>query len=292
MLGLQWPQRDALRMNRYVRPHSLDEALNALASGGLSVLAGGTDFYPARVGREVEEDVLDITAIDELRGISEDEQGFRIGALTTWSELVAAKLPAYCNCLKLAAREVGGAQIQNSGTVGGNLCNASPAADGVPPLLSLGAAVELACADGRRVVPLGEFITGNRRTRREPGELLASIRVPRWGASARSHFLKLGARKYLVISIAMVSAVLETDAFGAISRCAVAVGSCSGVAQRLHGLERDLVGAVRDARLPELVRAEHLASLAPISDVRGTADYRKDAALVLVRRALEALAGE
>jgi CO/xanthine dehydrogenase FAD-binding subunit len=279
-------------MNRYVRPHSLDEALNALASGKLSILAGGTDFYPARVGRAVDEDVLDITAIDELRGIQEGEQGFRIGALTTWSEIVATALPRYFDCLKLAAREVGGAQIQNAGTVGGNLCNASPAADGVPPLLSLGAEVELARADGRRVVPLGEFITGNRRTRRAPGELLAAILVPRWGASARSHFLKLGARRYLVISIAMVSAVVETDARGAITRCAVAVGSCSNVARRLPELERDLRGAALDAQLPDLVRAGHLATLAPITDARGTAGYRLDAARVLVRRALGALTGE
>jgi CO/xanthine dehydrogenase FAD-binding subunit len=278
-------------MNRYVRPHSLDEALNALASGGLNILAGGTDFYPARVGTAVEEDILDITAIAELRGIRETEQGFRIGALATWSEVVAAALPPCFDCLKRAAREVGGAQIQNAGTVGGNLCNASPAADGVPPLLALGAEVELARSDGRRVVPLGEFITGNRRTRREPAELLAAILVPRWGASARSHFLKLGARKYLVISIAMAAAVVETDAGGAITRCAVAVGSCSSVARRLPGLERDLQGAALDARLPGLVRAEHVATLAPITDVRGTAEYRMDAARVLVRRVLEALAG-
>jgi CO/xanthine dehydrogenase FAD-binding subunit len=282
----------AFDMSQYVRPQSLDEALNALAGGELSILAGGTDFYPARVGTAVEEDILDITAIEELRGIRETDRGLKLGALTTWSDIVSAALPPYFDCLRLAAREVGGAQIQNAGTVGGNLCNASPAADGIPPLLSLGAEVELARADGRRVVPLEEFVAGNRRTRREPGELLAAILVPRWDASARSYFRKLGARKYLVISIAMVSAVVESDARGAITRCAVAVGSCSSVARRLPDLERDLAGAPLDARLPDLVRAEHLATLAPITDVRGTAEYRMDAALVLVRRALEVLAGE
>jgi len=279
-------------MSRYFRPHSLDEALRTLSSARASILAGGTDFYPARVGPAVGEDILDITAIDELRGIRESEEGFRIGALTTWSEVATAKLPACFDCLKLAAREVGGRQIQNAGTLAGNLCNASPAADGVPPLLSLGAKVELARADSRRVLPLDHFIVGNRRTRREPGELVTAVHVPRWGDSARSHFLKLGARRYLVISIAMVSAVVETDARSVITRCGFAVGSCSAVAQRLPALERALTNEAFDARLPGRARPEHLASLAPITDVRGTAEYRADAAFALVRRTLEVLVGE
>jgi len=279
-------------MSRYLRPHSLDEALRTLSSAGPSILAGGTDFYPARVGRAVDEDILDITAIADLRGIRESEQGFRIGALTTWSEVAAAKLPACFDCLKRAAREVGGMQIQNSATIAGNLCNASPAADGVPPLLSLGAEVELARTGSRRTLPLDQFIVGNRKTRREPGELVTAVHVPRWGASARSHFLKLGARRYLVISIAMVSAVVETDARRVITRCAVAVGSCSSVAHRLPDLERVLTNETLDAELPGRARPEHLAALAPITDVRGTADYRAGAALALVRRTLEALVGE
>jgi len=162
----------------------------------------------------------------------------------------------------------------------------------VPPLLSLGAAVELASLDSRRSVPLDQFIVGNRRTRREPGELVTAVHVPRWGASARSSFRKLGARKYLVISIAMVAAVVETDARGVITRCGLAVGSCSSVAQRLSDLERVLTGEALDAALPGQARPEHLAALAPINDVRGTADYRAEAALVLVRRTLEALVHE
>lgn len=279
-------------MSRYVRPHSLDEALRTLSSGGLNVLAGGTDFYPARVAAGIAEDILDITAIDELRGVRETEQGFVIGALTTWSDIAVAKLPAQFDCLKLAAREIGGAQIQNAATVGGNLCNASPAADGVPALLALDAEVEIAHARARRVLPLDRFITGNRRTACAPGELVTAIRVPRWGDAARSHFVKLGARRYLVISIAMVAGIVEPDAHGKIARCAFAVGSCSAVAQRLAALERALTGQALGPDLPERVRAEHLGALAPITDVRGTAEYRADAALALVRRTLAVLAGE
>jgi CO/xanthine dehydrogenase FAD-binding subunit len=279
-------------MSRYVRPHSLDDALRTLSSGGLSVLAGGTDFYPGRIAGGIAEDILDITAIEELRGVRETEQGFSIGALTTWSEIAAAPLPAYFDCLKLAAREIGGVQIQNAATVAGNLCNASPAADGVPALLALGAEVEIASANARRGLPLDRFITGNRRTACAPGELVTAIHVPRWGDLARSHFLKLGARKYLVISIAMVAGIVESDAHGRIARCAFAVGSCSAVAQCLTSLERDLIGQSLDSDLPGRVRGEHLATLAPITDVRGTAEYRADAALELVRRTVAVLTGE
>jgi CO/xanthine dehydrogenase FAD-binding subunit len=155
-------------MGDYLRPESLEEALQALTRPW-TVLAGGTDFYPARVGRAIDEDVLDITAISALRGISEEEAGWRLGATTTWSELIETPLAPLFDGLKQAAREVGGRQIQNAGTIAGNLCNASPAADGVPPLLALGAEVELAGRAGARRLPLSRFITGNRRTVLAPG---------------------------------------------------------------------------------------------------------------------------
>ena len=137
-------------MPTYLRPDSLDEALRALAGAPLTVIAGGTDFYPARVGKPLDDDVLDITRLRALRGISETTDHYRIGALTTWTEIIEAALPPWFDGLKQAAREVGGVQIQNAGTVAGNICNASPAADGVPALMSLDAAVELSAARGIR----------------------------------------------------------------------------------------------------------------------------------------------
>ena len=197
-------------MGEYLRPDGLSEALAALRRPH-TVLAGGTDFYPARVGRAIDEDVLDITAIAALRGISAGAEGWRLGATTTWSELLDAELPPLFDGLKQAAREVGGRQIQNAGTLAGNLCNASPAADGVPPLLALDAEVELAGPAGARRLPLAAFITGNRRTALAPGELMVAIHVRKPTHEARSAFLKLGARRYLVISIAMAAATLEID---------------------------------------------------------------------------------
>src|SRR5690242_16469738 len=163
-------------MADYLRPTNLNEALQALAHPH-TVLAGGTDFYPARVGRAIDEDVLDITAIAALRGISAGAGGWRLGATTTWRELLDADLPPLFDGLKQAAREVGGRQIQNAGTLAGNLCNASPAADGVPPLLALDADIELAGPSGTRRLPLSSFITGNRRTALRPGELMVAIHV-------------------------------------------------------------------------------------------------------------------
>jgi CO/xanthine dehydrogenase FAD-binding subunit len=275
-------------MGDYLRPRGLEEALQALTRP-FTVLAGGTDFYPARVGRAVTEDVLDIAGIPDLRGISAGPEGWRLGATTTWSELVEADLPALFDGLKQAGREVGGRQIQNAGTLAGNICNASPAADGVPPLLALDAEIEIASRAGTRRLPLQDFITGVRRTALQPGELVVALHVPRPRWEAKGSFLKLGARRYLVISIAMASTVLEI-ADGKVAAARIAVGSCSPVARRLFDLERALAGAPVDATLGDRVEATHLAPLTPIDDVRGSAGYRNDAVLVLLRRLLQGFA--
>jgi CO/xanthine dehydrogenase FAD-binding subunit len=230
-----------------------------------------------------------LTALASLKGISRTDEGWRIGATTTWSELIEAPLPRMFDALKLAAREVGGLQIQNAGTVAGNLCNASPAADGVPALLALDATVELASRSARRSVPLAQFITGPRTTVRAPDEIVTAILVPAPRHEARSDFLKLGARKYLVISIGMVAVVLEIES-RAIRAARIAVGSCSPVARRLGELERELEGEKLDRNIGRLVRPEHFQALEPIDDVRASAEYRLHAALVLVRRSLERLA--
>jgi CO/xanthine dehydrogenase FAD-binding subunit len=280
-------------MARYFRPDCLADALQALRERP-AILAGGTDFHPARIGRAGDEDILDLTRIGALRGIAHEPDGrrLRIGALTTWTDLVATRLPPHCRSLQLAAREIGGVQIQNAGTIAGNLCNASPAADGVPALLALSAEVELASERGTRLLPLERFVLGPRRTALAPGELVTAVMIPDASPRARSTFLKLGARRYLVISIAMVAAAVDLDEAGRIGACGIAVGACSAVAQRLPELETALIGQPLSRALAARVVPDHFASLAPIDDVRGTAAYRRDAAQTLVRRALEELADE
>ncbi len=276
-------------MGSYLRPESLEEALAALEAGRRAVLAGGTDYYPARVGVPLDDDILDITAIGDLGGITAADDGVRIGALVRWSALADAVLPPAFDGLRTAARQIGGKQVQNAGTVCGNVCNASPAADGVPNLLVLDASVELASARGTRTVPVGAFVTGNRTTAIRPGELATALIVPAPPEGARSCFCKLGARAYLVISIAMVAALIAPARDGTVAAARIAVGACSAVAQRLGGLEQALTGARVGPGLAGIPQPAHLAPLAPIDDIRGTADYRLDAALTLLRRGLAEL---
>jgi CO/xanthine dehydrogenase FAD-binding subunit len=275
----------------YFRPRTLDEAIHALGAHGGQILSGGTDFFPALGDRPVLGPVVDVSGLSEIKGIAVTADQIRIGGLTTWSEVVATPLPRCFDALKSAAREIGGIQIQNRATVAGNLCNASPAADGVPPLLALDAEIELCSSSGVRRVPLANFIVGNRKTLRRPDEILTSVIVPRRLDDATSAFLKLGARRYLVISIAMVATVVKTDGSGHVAEARVAVGSCSATAQRLVALENALLGEPARIGLGVVVSRQHLAPLAPIDDVRATASYRLDAALTLIGRALDACVG-
>ena len=255
------------------------------------MLAGGTDFYPAQGARPFRDNVLDINGLADLRGITETPGHWVFGARTTWTDVVRANLPPAFDALRQAAREVGSIQIQNVGTIAGNLCNASPAADGVPPLLMLDAEVELRSLAGARHLPLPEFILGNRKTARRDDELLTAIRVPKRCVAGGSAFVKLGARRYLVISIAMAAARVELDSDGAVTRAAIAVGSCSAVARRLAGLEAALAGCRPGTEFLEAVRTASLAELAPIDDVRGTGEYRIEAAREIISRALTRAAG-
>lgn len=277
-------------MSRYLSPGSVDEAIGLLGSdAALRVLAGGTDVYPSLGEAAARAAFLDIARIPGLRGVAREDDHWRIGAATTWSDVVRAPLPAFCDGLKRAGREVGAIQIQNAGTLAGNVVNASPAADGTVALLALDARVEIAGPHGRRVADLAAFVTGVRRVDLAPGEIVTALLVPDRPATSRASFLKLGARRYLVISIAMVAAVVDLDEAGAIARAAVAVGACSPVARRLPGLEARLVG-VPLAEAPDAVLARDADVLSPIDDVRAPAAYRRAAALTLVRRALAACA--
>ena len=274
----------------YARPERLEEALRLAATGRWCILAGGTDIFPGAGSRGIAAATLDITAIEELRRLDRAEGFWSIGATVRWSDIVAAELPPALDGLKAAARQVGALQVQNQATVAGNVCNASPAADGVPPLLTLEAVVEIASSAEVRRLPLAEFLRGNRRTALRPGEIVTRILIPESAARGRSSFLKLGARRQLVISIAMVAARLVVGETGRVAAAAIAVGACSVVARRLGELEADLIGASADADLARRVEHRHLACLSPIDDVRASAAYRREAALELTRRALSACA--
>jgi CO/xanthine dehydrogenase FAD-binding subunit len=273
-----------LSLPQYLRPQTLDEAVAALqAYPALRIIAGGTDLYPALGDHVQHTDLLDITGLSGLQDVTLTADGLRIGALATWTDVQAANLGNAYKALAEAGREVGSPQIQNAATVVGNLCNASPAADGTVALMALGAQVEIAGQDGVRIVPVESFVTGVRRVALAQGEIVTALHVP--PATGGSAFLKLGARKYLVISIAMVAAHVALDASGRITHAAIAVGSCAPVANRLPKIEAALLGA-RRGDVAAVVRPELIDGLAPISDVRADAAYRETVVPVLVRRAL------
>jgi CO/xanthine dehydrogenase FAD-binding subunit len=276
----------------YLRPATLAEALDALADGGETrlVVCGGTDVYPAHATRPIERLVLDISRVDGLRGITVlPDGGWRVGATTTWTDVAEATLlPPAFDGLRAAARHVGGRQIQNTGTVAGNVVNASPAADGTPNLLALDADVEVtSAARGSRIVPLAAFVTGYRSTVLQPDELVTAVIVPAIDGGARSTFAKLGSRAYLVISIVSVAAVAVVRD-GVVADARVVVGACSPVPVRLASLEAALRGVHADEAASSVTPA-HLDGLSPIDDVRGPAAYRQDVALTLVRRAVAAV---
>ena len=260
-----------------------------LASGAWQVLAGGTDLYPAHVGRPLAAPLLDITAIAGLRGIRRVGEVWSIGAATPWSDVIRADLPPRLHALQQAAREVGGVQIQNAGTVAGNLCNASPAADGTPVLMAAGAVVVLRSTAGERRLPVVDFVLGSRRTARGPQELVVAIEIPVGGERACSAFVKLGGRRFLTISMTMVAVVLDAGRDGTIGAAGIAVGSCSAVARRLPGLEAKLRGRTLASPLAAAVDAADLAPLAPLDDLRASAAYRLEATATLLRRTLAGL---
>jgi len=264
-------------------PSNLKDALDILRDPECIVISGGTDYFPALKRCNGVKKLVNLMSVPEIQGLKSERTGIRMGAALTWTQLIKSDLPPAFDALKTAGRQVGSLQIQNAATVVGNLCNASPAADGIPPLLALNAEVEIHSAmRGRRQVPLSEFVQGVRKTDRESDEIVTSVFVPNPPKGMQSVFSKLGSREYLVISIAMTALNVVLDKKGRVKDMRVAVGACSTVAQRLSLLENDARGKL----LSEIdLSPDHLAVLSPIDDVRASAMYRRDAVLEQIRQA-------
>lgn len=271
----------------YRRAADLNDAVSLRQTMGYPFVAGGTDIYPAIENGARFPGLIDVSRVEALRGKIRREDGcWIIPALATWTDVVAADLPAQFESLKQAALEVGGRQIQNAGTVAGNICNASPAADGIPALMAMDAKVAIAGPAGEREALLENFILGNRKTDLNEGEIICAVKVPVRGPRTASAFRKLGARRYLVISIVMAAATLECDDAGTITYAGISVGSCAARALRLPAWEVALRGLqIGDIESVE-IDPTFVAQLTPMDDIRGTGEYRKHAAGVLVREAL------
>jgi CO/xanthine dehydrogenase FAD-binding subunit len=210
----------------------------------------------------------------ELRGVEESDGHVTLGALTTYTEVrreavLAREFPMLCR----AAGETGGVAIQNRGTLGGNIANASPAADSPPALLAYGAEVELVSAGGSRWVDYSDFHTGYKQTLMRPEELIARVRLPRPRGGARHFYRKVGTRRAQAISKVCFAALAETDG-GVVREVRIALGSVAPVVLRCRRTEALLRGRVPDAELKAAALEEIAKEIAPIDDLRSTARYR------------------
>jgi CO/xanthine dehydrogenase FAD-binding subunit len=270
-----------------VRPRSLDEALDALSSApDAHLLAGGTDFMvEVNFGHRRPQHVVALRRVEQLQGWTADEHGFDLGALVTYRQIereLAGELPGFA----AAARTVGSPQIRNAGTVGGNIGTASPAGDALPVLTALDAQVVCIGPEGERVVALTDFITGPKQNDRRPGEVISRVRFDR--VRGPQHFLKIGPRNAMVVSVACVALVLDLDRRGV----RVGLGAAGprplrpSEAEEFAAGEIDWDGGDISPDAAERFGRMVADSSAPITDHRGTEEYRRYAVAVLARRAL------
>ncbi|WP_053913847.1 xanthine dehydrogenase family protein subunit M [Streptomyces sp. TP-A0875] len=276
----------------YVLPASVEEACAVLADGRGLVLAGATDLLARGDAPLTGRSVVDVTRVAGLRGVVISAHTVRIGASTTWGALERAELPPELWGLREAAGRVGSVPVRTRGTLGGNLCTASPVSDGIPPLLTLEADVELRSRAGVRRLPLSEFLVTKHTTRLGPGELLTAVIVRRPSSATRSGFLKLG--RTTGSTVAVVNAALRVDwtPDARVERIAVAIGGAAPLPVRLTALEKRLTGADRNGLSRSLEIGESdLTGLTPLSDHRADAEYRRTQAAVAVRHLLTAAVG-
>ncbi len=277
-------------------PRTLPEALDMLAEDAPSVapLAGGTNLIPdMRSGRHRPGVLVNIAGLDELRGIRRENGQVVVGGGVTIAELLDDALIAeLAPVLRQGAAVLASPLVRNRATVGGNLADASPAADTAPPLLALGAEVELASKEGTRRVPLEEFFVHVRRTVREPHEVLSSVRWPVPPPGSVGRFRKLALRRADAISVLSVAVMVEPGGDGRCGQARIALGAVAPTPIRVHPAEDALRGQKLTAGA--IAEAARLAAEAarPIDDIRGSAGYRQRVVEVLVRRLLAEVAGE
>jgi len=271
---------------RFSAPETLDEVLAIRQKHPEAViLAGGTDLWPQwSSGEAAPERVVSLHHLGGLRRISAEDDYLRVGAACTHTDLVRSEVVRrLCPTLSEAAATVGAVQIQNRGTIGGNVVNASPAADLPPVLMAVGALLELSSSDGVRQVAVDHFYQGYRQIDLRPDELLTSVLIPPLPAEAREHFRKVGTRRAQAISKVVGACRLELRDDGTITRAGVAFGSVGPTVIRARDLEEWLVG--QQPNVPTAEQAARMAreAVAPIDDLRSSAEYRVYICGVMVR---------
>lgn len=276
-----------------LQPRSLTEALEMKRDYGekARVLAGGTDLLVLLKERKIRTDaVMSLRNLRELNFIRAERQGVTLGALVSHSaaaasSIVRQKFPD----LAEACAQVGATQIQNLGTIGGNLCNASPAADTAPPLLLMDAVLTLASTRGERRIPIHEFFLGPRQTLLQADEILKEIFIPQISGRRGATYLKLGRRQAMEIAIVGLGVAIHLNGSDrVVSECRVAMGSVAPTVVRARNAEKILRDREITNELVDEVAAVAADEARPISDVRGSAQYRLDMIRVLCRQAAQA----
>ena len=267
-------------------PRSLVEAYALLAEVPHRPVAGGTDLLVQITGElgDPPERVLDIWHLDELRGIRTESNALVLGALTTYAEirrspLIAEFLPAFAE----AAATIGAAQIQNRGTIGGNVMNASPAGDMLPLLLACDAQLVAGKGDGERWIPVRDFWPSYRATALEPTELLLRISIP-LPAGRQLRYRKVGTRRAQAISKVVMALAWQADGTETWHDVHLALGSVAPTPIRAPATEGVLEGAAADERTADRAASTLAGELSPIDDVRSSADYRRAVAARVLHR--------
>jgi carbon-monoxide dehydrogenase medium subunit len=272
----------------YLEPKTIEEAAQCLAKHGekARVIGGGTDLLvKMKMGELHPQILINISRIPALRYVIE-EKGIRLGALTTFRDLEKSRaIKERYTALFEAARSVSSVQIKTMGTIGGNLCHASPAADSAPPLIVLGGRVKLTGSTGDRVLPLEEFFVGPGESVLSPKELLIEIQIPELSGRTGSAFLKMGR---VAADLSKVSVAVAMVREGEVCKdCRIAMGAVAKIPLRTRKSEAALKGKRVTEALIEKASQEVSDEIQPITDLRSTAWYRKEVAKVMTRDAIK-----
>ena len=276
---------------KYVAPTTVEEAVNLLAQYGdkAKLMAGGTDLInfikDGVIKPEVLIDLKSVQGMDQLE--FDPEQGLTIGALTKLidverSEVVKKEYPALAEAVHLIAST----QIRSKGTLVGNVCNASPSADSVPPLFVLGAELTVQGPEGVRTIPIGEFYQGFKKLALKPGEIVTAVRIPPMKANERAAYKAHTVRKAMDLAIVGVAAKLTVDAEGVCQDAKIALGAVAVSCVRAPHAESVLIGRKITPEIAEIAGQEAMKDCSPISDVRASAEYRHDMVRVFTKRAV------
>ena len=274
---------------RYEAPETVERATALLAesAGEARVLAGGTDLLVQMRADVVEPAlIVDIKRIAETRAITEDRGGWRIGAAVTGAELKEhPRLKQVWPGVVEAANLIGSTQVQGRATLGGNLCNGSPAADSVPALIAAGAVATLAGPQGRRELPVEDVMLGPRRLALGKGEIVVSFRLPPRPPRSSDAYLRFIPRTEMDIAVVGVGVSLTVDASGTITEARVSLGAVAPRVLLVREAAAAIVGSRLDRPAQDRLEAAARAACAPIDDKRGTVEFRIQVAGVLARRA-------